>query len=252
MIAQEFTNYVPVVCPNGPLCVQNRSWRFCVFTRTLTPQGGTEVWPSENFEPLSGNHSNDDREKCMVRTLVSKLLIPIVILGMLTACSSKTMVESDLGIKGAPDWVNEGTQVLKDKDGRLFHGVGFASPMGDESLQLASADNRARAEVARVLSSYMDVVFTDYTASASGGDEMLTEQDVSRHIENATKVNLTGARIIAHWRHPKNNVVYSLAELDMKHVKSTLQQVSNMNDQVRQYIHHHADNVFDRVVKENR
>ncbi|MCG6934911.1 MAG: hypothetical protein LJE73_03325, partial [Proteobacteria bacterium] len=93
-------------------------------------------------------------------------LISGVIL-LLAACASKTTVESDLGISGAPDWVNEGTQYLNDKDGRLFHGVGQAPAMGDESLQISTADNRARAEVARILTSYLDVVSNDYT-SASG------------------------------------------------------------------------------------
>ena len=79
---------------------------------------------------------------------------------MLSACGGKTMVESDLGIRGAPDWVNEGTQYLNDKNGRLFHGVGQAPVMGDDSLQKTTADNRARAEVTRILTSYLDVVRT--------------------------------------------------------------------------------------------
>ena len=41
---------------------------------------------------------------------------------LLTACTGgATKIESDLGIKGAPDWVNEGTQAVSNKDGRLIH-----------------------------------------------------------------------------------------------------------------------------------
>ncbi len=80
-----------------------------------------------------------------------------LVLLLLAGCSGKTMVESDLGIKGAPDWVNEGTQVLNDKDGRYFRGVGQAPPMADDSLQISTADSRARAEVAKMISSYIDV-----------------------------------------------------------------------------------------------
>ncbi|MDO8412765.1 MAG: hypothetical protein Q7S51_03125, partial [Gallionellaceae bacterium] len=46
---------------------------------------------------------------------------------LLAACSSPTKVESNLGLKGAPDWVNKGSSAVNDKDGRLFHGVGSAS-----------------------------------------------------------------------------------------------------------------------------
>lgn len=163
----------------------------------------------------------------------------------LVACGGKTTVESDLGIKGAPDWVNEGTNILKDKDGRLFHGVGSAPVMGDQSLQIATADDRARAEVARVLSSYLDVVSNDYAASTGAAGE--AQQAVSRQVKNLTKVNLAGAKIIGRWRDKKTDAVFSLAELDMKHVKATLAGVNDMNEDLKRYIGTHADNLFDKA-----
>lgn len=182
----------------------------------------------------------------------AKLLSIVLLSALVAACSSATKVESDLGIKGAPDWVNEGTQILNDKDGRLFHGVGSASPTGDISLQRSVADDRARAEVARVLSSYMDVVSSDYMAAAKSGGTGVAEESVSRQIKNLSKVNLTGARIIGSWRDPKTNVIWSIAELDMKHVKSTLDGVQDMNTDLKRYIETQADNIFDRVTKEKK
>ncbi len=170
----------------------------------------------------------------------------------LVACSSTTQVESDLGLKGAPDWVNEGTNILNEKGGRLFHGIGSASPTGDMALQKSVADDRARAEVARVLSSYLDVVTSDYMASAKAGSDTASEESVSRQIKSLTKVNLTGAKIIGNWRDPKTNIIYSIAELDMEHVKSTLAGTQSMNDDLRRYIETSADNIFDRVAKENK
>jgi len=184
--------------------------------------------------------------------LVAKLLSMALIALAISACSSTTEVESDLGIKGAPDWVNEGTNILNNKDGRLFHGVGSSSPMGDMSLQKSVADDRARAEVARVLSSYMDVVSNDYLAAAKAGGANVAEEAVSRQIKATTKVNLTGAKIIGSWRDPKTNIIYSIAELDMKHVKSTLAGTQDMNEDLKRYIETSADNIFDRVAKENK
>lgn len=166
---------------------------------------------------------------------------------LLSACSSKTIVESDLGISGAPDWVNEGTQILNDRGGRLFHGVGQAPAMGDESLQISTSDNRARAEVARVLSSYMDVVSNDYTSTANAQGDRINEQSVTQQIQNITKLNLSGARIIAHWKDKKSRTIYSLAELDLKQTKQTLAAASNMNADLRRYIESHGDTVFDRL-----
>ena len=184
--------------------------------------------------------------------LITKSISMVLIALAVSACSSTTKVESDLGLKGAPDWVNEGTNTLNDKDGRLFHGVGSASPMGDMALQKSVADDRARAEVARVLSSYMDVISSDYMASAKAGGENVSEESVTRQIKALTKINLTGAKVIGSWRDPKTNTIYSIVELDMKQVKSTLAGTQDMNNDLRRYIESSADNIFDRVVKEKQ
>jgi len=183
---------------------------------------------------------------------IIKLLSMALFVSAISACSSTTKVESDLGIKGAPDWVNQGTNILSEKDGRLFHGVGSASPMGDMSLQKSVADDRARAEVARVLSSYMDVVSNDYMSSAKAGGANTNEEAVSRQINALTKVNLAGAKVIGNWRDPKTNIIYSIVELDMKQVKSTLAGTQNMNEDLKRYIESSADNIFDRVAKEKK
>lgn len=182
----------------------------------------------------------------------SMKLVGVILVLVLSACAGKTKVESDMNISGAPDWVNEGTNILKDKDGRLFHGVGFAPEMGDMSLQKSTADNRARAEVARVLSSYMNVVSRDYVESSGTGEQQELSQAVSHDIENITKVNLTGAKIIGNYRDKKTSTIYSIAELDMKHVKSILDNVENMNAGFREYIKSQGDNIFDRMAGERK
>lgn len=180
---------------------------------------------------------------------VKTTLATVMMLGvaMLAGCGGKTSVESDLGIKGAPDWVNEGTNILNDKGGRLFHGVGSAPKLGDESLQRSTADDRARAEVARMLTSYMDVVSSDYLASVGAGAGSEAEQTVTRQIKNLTKINLTGSKVIGRWADKKTGNVWSIVELDMKQVKSTLGSVGDMNDDLRRYISSNADNIFDKV-----
>lgn len=181
-------------------------------------------------------------------SLRTSLIFSMAIL--MIACSSKTTVESDLGMSHAPDWVNEGTQYLNDKNGRLFHGVGQAPAMGDNSLQISTADNRARAEVARILSSFMDIISNDYTEASGSGKYAMSQQAVSRQINNLTKVNLTGVKIIGHWKNKKDGSVFSIAELDMKYMKKTLASVNEMNKDLSQYINQHANNIFDKVVKE--
>jgi len=174
------------------------------------------------------------------------LILPTLIL-LLAGCSGKTMVESDLRIKGAPDWVNEGTQALNNKGSRLFHGVGSAPTMGDESLQTSTADDRARAELARVLSSYLNVASSDYSAAASSGGESVNEQSVSREIQNLSQINLTGAQIIGRWRDKRNGNIYSIAELDMKQMKQTLEKAKQMSPSLRDFLNRESNNIFDRL-----
>jgi hypothetical protein len=180
------------------------------------------------------------------RTLAAAALTVV-----LAACGGgKTIVESDLGIKGAPDWVNKGTAVLNDKDGRLFHGVGSSPALGDEALQRSTADDRARAEVGRMLSTYLDVVGNDYVAATGTGANASADQAVSRQIKAVTKVNLAGSKIIGRWKDSKTNMIYSIAELDLKQVKSTLENANSMNEDLRRYVGRNAENIFDKVSKE--
>lgn len=172
----------------------------------------------------------------------------------LAACGGgKTVVESDLRISGAPDWVNKGTNVLNDKNGRLFHGVGSSAAMGDDSLQRSTADERARAEVARIFSSYMDVISNDYAAATGTGADASAEQAVSRQVKAVTKMNLSGSKIIGRWKDSRTSMVYSICELDLSHVKGTIQGAKDMNEDLRRYIDRNAENIFDKVsAKESR
>ena len=173
-------------------------------------------------------------------------------LGLAACGGSKTVVESDLGIKGAPDWVNKGTQAVNDKDGRLFHGVGSAPSLGDDALQRSTADDRARAEVARMLSTYIDAVSSDYSGAAGTGTNASADQSVSRQIKAVTKQNLAGSKIIGRWKDSRTSMVYSIAELDLRSVKTTLEGANGMNDDVKRYLGRNADNIFDKVSGEKK
>jgi LPP20 lipoprotein len=181
-----------------------------------------------------------------IKSIRTVLFVVITSL-FLAACASKP--ESNMGIKGAPDWVNQGTQALKDDGSRYIYGIGSAPSMNDLSLQTSTADGRARAEVARVLSTFMRVVSQDYGASAGMGQDNQNEQSVSRQIESITNQNISGAQIAAHWRDPKTGTIWSLVKLDMNNVKAMVASSDAMNASFKNYFAGHADNVFDSMSK---
>ncbi|MDX1455593.1 MAG: hypothetical protein R3217_09075 [Gammaproteobacteria bacterium] len=178
-------------------------------------------------------------------------LVLVVFIGLgMAACSNKTRVESDLGIEDAPDWVNEGSQALDSDDGRLIHGIGMAPKMGDFSLQKSTADDRARTEVARVLSSYMDVVSQDYLASAGLGEGSVNEQVITREIKNITNIRLVGARNIGRWTNEKNGDIWSIFELELDKVKGLVARAENMDPAFKEYFEKNGETLFDRFVEE--
>jgi len=163
----------------------------------------------------------------------------------LGACSSKTVIESDMGLSNAPDWVNEGTQAVDNDDGRLIHGLGMAPPMGDISLQKATADNRARAEIARVLSTYVNTVIKDYTGSTGSEADL----NVERVIDSTTQLALSGARILGHWKDDDSGDVYAFAELDMEAVEKSLQTAANLSAAFKDHYKNNVDANFDRFME---
>jgi hypothetical protein len=166
----------------------------------------------------------------------------------LMACAGGTNIESDLGISGAPDWVNEGTHAISDDDGRLIQGMGMAPPMGDLSLQKGTADSRARAEIARVLSSYIETTLNDYTASASGQ----LDASVEREIKTQTKLALSGAKIMGHWKNDDTGDIFSFAELDMEAVDKTLEAATSLSEGFQKYYSQQEISGFNRFVEEKQ
>ena len=169
---------------------------------------------------------------------------------LLAACSSSPTVESDLGIEDAPDWVNEGTQAVSDDDGRLIHGVGSAPVLNDEALQTSAADNRARAEVARIVSTFIDSTISDYSASA--GAESTAELSIEQSINATTQTALNGAKIKGRWRDPNTGTIYSFAEMDMKALGDAIAAAGKLSTSFKQFYAQKANANFDRFVKESQ
>ncbi|ARN74245.1 LPP20 family lipoprotein [Oceanicoccus sagamiensis] len=179
-----------------------------------------------------------------MKRFVPSLILSVFFLG-LGACSSNTTIESDLGIDGAPAWVNEGTQAVDNDDGQLLHGVGMAPPMGDTSLQKSAADNRARAEIARILQTYVDSTLNDYTASVGDSAEL----NIEREIRTATKLAISGSRILGHWKHEETGDIYAFAELSIEAMDELIAKADNLSSAFKQYYDDNNKANFDRFVE---
>ena len=67
-----------------------------------------------------------------------------------------------MGKKGAGAFLNKGD--------KAFYGVGAVSGVMNKPLARTTADNRARAEIAKVFETYSASLMRDYAASTTAGD----------------------------------------------------------------------------------
>ena len=182
-----------------------------------------------------------------MKSILYPLTLIISLLG-LAACSSNTTVESDLGIAGAPDWVNEGTQAIDNDDGQKLHGVGMAPAMNDTSLQKSSADNRARAEIAHILKTYIDSTLNDYTASVGDSADM----NVERELRSSSQIALSGSIILGYWKDPNTNDIYAFAELRLDTMDELIAKAENLSDDFKQFYKRNNNANFDRFIQTNK
>lgn len=166
---------------------------------------------------------------------------------LLIACASSSNLNEVADEDGVPIWVKGGSTIQSSKDGRRFHGVGSAPMLGDFSLQTATADNRARSEINRIVASYVEIVSRDYIASGDAEESGFNAQHVPRQIDEVANLDLTGIDVIGHWQDKKSNVIYSIAEMDMQRVRDIIKSAESLHPGLREFIKTEGDNIFDRI-----
>lgn len=168
---------------------------------------------------------------------------------LLVGCAGKSVVDVSHQGEGPPGWVNQGSSILKAKNDRVFLGVASAPMLGDFSLQTVTADQSARAEVSRILSSYMEIVSRHFIASGEAEEAGFTEQSVVQHMDQVEQMDLIGVRIVGHWQDRKSNRIYSIAEMDMQQARTRLEEMEKMNPGLKQYMGEEGEDIFDRLAK---
>lgn len=180
---------------------------------------------------------------------VWRTLLLLSVLMSVFGCANNTVLNQVKNASGVPLWVNEGSNILTSKEGRRFHGVGSAPPLGDFSLQTATADNRAREEISRILASYIEIVSRDFIASGDAATVGFTEQTVARQMEHLSVMDLTGIEVVGHWQDKGSSTIYAIAEVDMQQVRAVITKSSGLHAGLRDFIQHEGDSIFDRIAK---
>lgn len=153
---------------------------------------------------------------------------------------------------GPPTWVKKGSGPSNEKETRVFYGVGAVVGIANEPLAWDTAENRARAELAKNFQTYTAYLMRDYAASTTAGDfkKSAEEQNVERAIKTFAAVTLNGVRAVDRYRDDKTSTYYVLAKMSLKEMEDAIAQSKELNGQVRDFVRKNSERLFDRLEKE--
>ena len=157
----------------------------------------------------------------------------------------------------APKWALVGGGAFTDSEGKAFYGVGSATGIKNYSLQRQIADDRARADLAKVFEYYVETLTKDYQAHTTAGSFATSseEQNAEAAVKVVVSSTLRGVTIIDHFEIPERRELISLARLDYDAFKRNVTQAEEFKQlpvKVREDIKERADALHDEMEAEAR
>jgi hypothetical protein len=165
-----------------------------------------------------------------------------------SACAILSLVACE----STPKWVKTGS--YKGEEAKAFYSMGEVMGIRNEPLAWDAAENRARAQMVKILSTYTAYLMRDYAASTAGLDLRKTAEE--QHVEVATKTfaaaTLNGVRPVDRYKDEKKGTYYVVVKMELDDVKNMLTQSTELNSQMRDFVRKNADRAFDRLEKEEQ
>lgn len=183
---------------------------------------------------------------------MKKIIGMAIAAAALVACGgNKPEMSNQVLHANGPDWVNRGSGAFGGDKGKVFYGVGIASGIRNAAMRRSTADSRGRAEISKILDTYVSVLNKDYMASTTAGDMSASaeEQHVEQALKTYSQMELSGVQIIDHWV-DTDGTEYSLAQLDMDSFKNNMDKMKELNEKVKEQVRANADKAFDELNSE--
>ena len=189
-----------------------------------------------------------------------KHLLLIGLLVLFGACASIPQIPEPpkaLSAYNPPAWVLVGGGAFTDEKGKAFYGVGSATGIKNFSLQRQVADDRARADLAKVFDYYVETLTKDYQAHTTAGsfDTSTEEQNSEAAVKVVVSQTLRGVMIVDHFEVIERKELISLARLDYDAFKQNVVQAEEFKrlpPQVREDIKERADALHEEMEEEAR
>ncbi len=156
------------------------------------------------------------------------------------------------GCGGAPDWVSEGSGILNTEDEQVLYGVGSVVGVRNEPLAWETAENRARAELAKSVKAYTAYLMRDYVTSTGTGDilQSTEAQNIERAVKTLTTVTLRDVRPVGRYKDEERVAYYVLVKMSLKETQDMLEQADELDPPVRDFARDHGERVFKELEAE--
>ena len=178
-----------------------------------------------------------------------KHLLLVGLIFLLGACGTIPTIPQEpkaLADYAPPKWALVGGGAFTDDKGKAFYGVGSATGIKNFSLQRQVADDRARADLAKVFEYYVEALTKDYQAHTTAGTfvESTEEQNSEAALKVVVSQTLRGVTIVDHFEVIERREFLSLARLDYDAFKRNVVQAEEFKqlpNKVREDIKTRAD-----------
>ena len=122
-----------------------------------------------------------------------------------------------------------------------------AATLGNITVQGPAADERARAEVAKVLVAILRQLESNPLAPGARG--LVKTRVLSKDIISEM---LKDVKPVARWRDEQSNFIYSLVELDIAQAKERMQYVAGLDAELRGHIETEMEQIFDALAADKK
>lgn len=174
------------------------------------------------------------------------LIIALVAAGLMliNGCAS-------MGTDQGPGWVWRGSGAFEEESGKVFYGVGAASGIKNEKLLRVTANNRAHAEVLKVVEIFATALTKD-CLSAIPDDDTPSSLEATREERTFGTFSHTiykGVEIVDYWKDPEDGTMYALSKLDLEVIKRFLDDFEEIDEKRRDYLRSNADRIHDELAR---
>ncbi len=141
--------------------------------------------------------------------------------------------------RALPGWTKTGIPDGMAGRDKMMYGLGVASKISDQSLLTETSDNRAIAELAKAFSTKIKELMVGYpTATSPSG------QGVKQDAGTTVNETLNGVIIVDRCKDAKRGISYSLAGMDAKAFKDSLENRRELDGKMKAYLSANAEKAF--------